>query len=93
MRLVLILIVVIFVVLGAVFGALNAERITIDLYFAQVAVPKGASLLGAIVVGWLLGGLVAWASRDRRVRRDLRETRKQLKQAQLQPPSDARPDA
>jgi uncharacterized integral membrane protein len=94
MRLALIIVILAFVVFGAVFGALNAERITVDLYFVQPSVPKGAVLLSAVVLGWLLGGLVAWLARVPRLRRDLRETRRQLRQAQAQPqpPSDGRPD-
>ena len=94
MRLALIIVVLVFVVFGAVFGALNAERIMIDFYFWQPSVPKGAVLLAAVVIGWLLGGLVAWLARVPRLHRDLRETRRQLRaaQAEPQPPSDARPD-
>ncbi|HSS07861.1 MAG TPA: LapA family protein [Rhodanobacteraceae bacterium] len=93
MRLALIIVVLVFVVFGAVFGALNAERITIDFYFWQPSVPKGAVLLAAVVIGWLLGGLVAWLARVPRLHRDLRETRRQLRAAQASPspPSDARP--
>ena len=94
MRLALIIVILLFVVSGAVFGALNAERITIDFYFWQPSVPKGAVLIAAVVVGWLLGGLVAWLARVPRLHRDLRETRRQLREAQAEPrpPSDARPD-
>ena len=94
MRLALILVILVFIVFGALFGALNAERISIDFYFVQASVPKGAVLLGAVVVGWLLGGLVAWFARVPRLHRDLRETRRQLKaaQAQPQPPSDGHPE-
>jgi uncharacterized integral membrane protein len=92
MRLVLIIVILIFVVFGAVFGALNSERITIDLYFAQASVPKGAVLLSAVVVGWLLGGLVAWLARVPRLHRDLRDTQRQLREARAEPkpPSDGR---
>jgi len=94
MRLALILLVLVFIVFGAFFGALNAERITIDLYFVQASVPKGAMLLAAVVAGWLIGGLVAWLGRVPRLHRDLRETRRQLREAQTQPqpPSDGRPE-
>jgi uncharacterized integral membrane protein len=94
MRLALILVILVFVVFGALFGALNAERITLDLYFVQPSVPKGALLLSAVVVGWMLGGLVAWFGRVPRLRRDLRNTQHQLREAQAQPmpPSDGRPD-
>jgi uncharacterized integral membrane protein len=92
MRLVLVIVILVFVVFGAVFGALNAERIVVDFYFWQPSVPKGAVLISAVVLGWLVGGLVAWLSRDRRLKREIRETRRQLKEAKAepQPPSDGR---
>ncbi len=94
MRLPLILVILLFVAFGALFGALNAERITIDLYFAQPSVPKGAVLLSAVVFGWLLGGLVAWLAHVPRLHRDLRDARRQLHQARAEPrpPSDGRPE-
>ncbi|MGH8158147.1 MAG: DUF1049 domain-containing protein [Rhodanobacter sp.] len=60
MRLLAILILVIFIVAGVVLGALNADLVGYDLGFAQVHLPKGAALLGVLVIGWLLGGLTAW---------------------------------
>jgi uncharacterized integral membrane protein len=92
MRLALVIVILAFVVFGAVFGALNAERIVVDFHFWQPSVPKGAALISAVVLGWLLGGLVAWLSRDRRLKREIRETRRQLKEAKTepQPPSDGR---
>jgi len=94
MRLALVIAIILFVVFGAVFGALNAERITLDLYFWQPSVPKGALILSAVVVGWLVGGIVAWLSPRPRIHRELRETRKQLKEARAepQPPSDGAPE-
>jgi uncharacterized integral membrane protein len=94
MRLALVIAVILFVVFGAVFGALNAERITLDLYFWQPSVPKGAVLISAVVLGWLVGGLVAWLSRDRRLKHEIRETRKQLQEARAEPkpPSDGTPE-
>ena len=93
MRLALVIVVLLFVVFGAVFGALNAERIALDLYFWQPSVPKGALILAAVVLGWLLGGLVAWLAPRPRVHRELRETRRQLREARAEPrpPSDGTP--
>ncbi len=61
MRLILVVLVaIIFVLAGVVFGALNPALVGYDLGFAQIHVPKGAAVLAAVVLGWLLGGIVAW---------------------------------
>jgi uncharacterized integral membrane protein len=71
MRLLALIILVVFIGAGVVIGALNADLVVYDLAFAQIRLPKGAALLGMLVVGWLLGGLTAWlgvSSRRRQVR-------------------------
>ncbi len=60
MRLLAIIVLVIFIAAGIVLGALNADLVGYDLAFVQVRMPKGAALLGAVVIGWLVGGLTAW---------------------------------
>jgi lipopolysaccharide assembly protein A len=60
MRLLAIIILLVFVASGVVLGALNADMVSYDFSFIQVSLPKGAALLGALIVGWLLGGLTAW---------------------------------
>lgn len=60
MRLLAIIILLLFVAAGIVLGALNADLVGYDLGFAQLQLPKGAALLGALLIGWLLGGLTAW---------------------------------
>lgn len=72
MRLLAIITLLIFIAAGIVLGALNADLVGYDLAFARVQLPKGAALLGAVVIGWLLGGLTAWlgvSSLRRRQRR------------------------
>jgi lipopolysaccharide assembly protein A len=69
MRLLAIIVLVIFIAAGVVLGALNADLVGYDLAFAQVQLPKGAALLGALVIGWLLGGLTAWVGVSARQRR------------------------
>jgi uncharacterized integral membrane protein len=89
MRLGIVIPVLLFVILGALFGALNAERITLDFYFAAFGMPKGAALLAALLLGWLLGGLVVWLARVTRLQRQLRESRRALREAQaVARPSD-----
>jgi putative membrane protein len=79
MRLLAIIVLVIFIAAGIVVGALNADLVSYDLAFAQVTLPKGAALLGAVVIGWLLGGITAWLgvrSGHQRQRSDKRRTEK-----------------
>ena len=75
MRLLALIILVLFIVVGVIVGALNAELVDYDFAFFQFRWPKGAVLLGALVVGWVLGGLTAWlgvSSAARRARRRAR---------------------
>jgi lipopolysaccharide assembly protein A len=60
MRLIVTLILLLFIAAGIALGALNADLVGYDLGFARLSLPKGAALLLALVVGWLLGGLTAW---------------------------------
>ena len=81
MRLLAIIILLIFIAAGIVLGALNADLVGYDLAFARVQLPKGAALLGAVVIGWLLGGLTAWlgvSSRQRQQRRQQSRADKKL---------------
>jgi uncharacterized integral membrane protein len=56
MRLVWILLLLVFAAAGAIFGALNGESTVYDFYFVTFAAPKGAMLVVAVLLGWLLGG-------------------------------------
>lgn len=69
MRLIVLVILLLFIAAGIVLGALNADLVGYDLGFASFSMPKGAALLGALVVGWLLGGLTAWLGVSHRHRR------------------------
>lgn len=60
MRLLALLVVLLFLASGVVLGALNADLVSYDFAVARLSMPKGAALLGGVVVGWLLGGLTAW---------------------------------
>ncbi len=73
MRLLAILFLILFIAAGVVLGALNADLVDYDLAFTSVQLPKGAALLGAVVIGWLLGGLVAWLGLSARHRRQRRQ--------------------
>ncbi len=76
MRLILIVVVLLVIGLGALFAALNADSIVLDLYFFAVHVPIGLALLGSVLLGWLLGGLVAWFGQVPRLRRELRKAQR-----------------
>jgi uncharacterized integral membrane protein len=76
MRLFIVLIVLLAVAAGLVFGALNADLVAYDVGFASVRLPKGAAVLAALLLGWILGGLVAWLGMSLRHRRVLRRARR-----------------
>lgn len=75
MRLLIVLLAIVFAALGALFGALNSEWITLDFYFRIFSVPKGASLLATLLLGWLLGGGMVWLARVPALKRELRRAR------------------
>ncbi len=72
MRLIVTLILLFFIAAGIALGALNADLVSYDLGFVRLSLPKGAGLLAALVVGWLLGGLTAWLGVSIRHRRHRR---------------------
>jgi uncharacterized integral membrane protein len=73
MRLIKSLIALCFVILGVVFGALNQQRVRVDLWFDSIQGHLGLVLLTVLLLGALIGGLVVtagvvWPLR-RRIRR------------------------
>ncbi len=76
MRLLALIILVLFIVAGVVVGALNAELVGYDFAFFELRWPKGAALLGALVLGWLLGGLTAWLGVSTAARRARRQAQR-----------------
>lgn len=95
MRFVWIGLIVLFAIVGAVFGALNGEAMLLDFYFVAVNLPKGAALLGALLVGWVAGGLLVWFGVAMRLRGQLGRARRELVRrsavSEIMPP--APPDA
>jgi uncharacterized integral membrane protein len=77
------------VAFGATFGALNSERITFDFHFFDLQLPKGAALLAALLLGWILGGLLVWFARVRRLRGELRRCQRQLRETKAGIAADA----
>ena len=60
MRSIIILVISCFLIIGMLLGALNVDIIHYNLGFIQFDCPKGAALLGAMGLGWLLGGCTAY---------------------------------
>ncbi|HEY3522013.1 MAG TPA: lipopolysaccharide assembly protein LapA domain-containing protein [Rhodanobacteraceae bacterium] len=61
MRALIAILVVLFLILGVVFGALNPQHVRYDFLFAHFEISKGVALLLALLIGWLLGGALCWA--------------------------------
>jgi putative membrane protein len=78
MRLLIVILVLLFAVLGAVFGALNGERIVYDFYFVTASLPKGAMLIATLLAGWLIGGIVVYFGLVVRLRRRVRTLAREL---------------
>ena len=87
MRLGVVVLIVLSIVFGATFGALNSERIAFDLYFIQLSFPKGAALLAFLLLGWICGGVLVWLVRVRKLRQELRRCRRQLRDARAERPA------
>lgn len=79
MRFVFILLALVFAASGALFGALNSESVPLDFYFAQAHFPKGAALLCALLLGWLLGGVLVYLSMVPALRGRVRAQARELK--------------
>ena len=82
MRFGLILLVLLFAFLGAMFGALNSQPVEFDYYFGSLALAKGGALLGALLLGWLLGGVLVFFSLALPLRRRVRRLTQQLNRAE-----------
>lgn len=75
MRLLIVFLLLLFVLLGAAFSALNGGLVHYDLLIVQTDLPKGVALMLALIVGWLLGGLTAWVGLGLAQRRRARAQR------------------
>jgi putative membrane protein len=69
MRLVRWLIALLCLAAGAIVGALNAQPVSLDLGFTILRATLGVCLLMALLLGVVVGGLVAVASLSRPIRR------------------------
>ena len=76
MRALVVALVIAFLILGAVFGALNPQMVGYDFGFAHIQISKGTALLIALLVGWLLGGALCWAGSGLARQRKLASSRR-----------------
>ena len=88
MRFGLILLVLVFALLGAVFGALNSQPVDLDFYFATLSLAKGGVLIAALLIGWLLGGLLVFLSMVLPLRRRARRAERELRRRDLSTPPE-----
>lgn len=65
MRLLSVVAVLVFILLGATIGGLNSQPVSLDLGLALVPMHLGEALLAALLVGVLLGGATMWPARRR----------------------------
>ena len=70
----------VFAVAGAAFGALNSQAIDLDFYFGTLTLVKGGVVIGAVLLGWLLGGLLVYIGLVLPLRRRLRAHARRLRQ-------------
>ena len=78
----------VFAVAGAAFGALNSQAIELDFYFGTLTLVKGGVVIGAVLLGWLLGGLLVYIGLVLPLRRRLRVHSRRLKQLEAAALSD-----
>ena len=76
MRVWILVIAVLCAILGAAFGALNAQPVPFDFLLANITLPAGPAMLAALALGWALGGGCAWAGIGLARRRKLRAARR-----------------
>ncbi len=74
---------------GAIFGALNPQAVTVDMYFSSVELRLGLGLLLASLAGALLGGLCVWAGVVLPLRRRLGRSLRDSKASASEPPPPA----
>lgn len=79
------LLLLLFALMGAVFGALNSDKILIDFYSFSLDVPKGAALLSTLLTGWIVGGLAVYLGWVVRLQRQLRVLRRERRANIAQP--------
>ena len=77
MRILFLLLALLFLAAGIVFGALNPAPVTVDFYWLQAPVSLGFALLAAALLGAVLAGMVLLTSVIWPLRARLRRARRQ----------------
>ena len=75
MRLIRLLVALACLAIGVAIGALNTQRVQLDLGFAVLPTSLGIAVLASLLLGVLVGGLVLTASVILPLRQRLRRTR------------------
>jgi uncharacterized integral membrane protein len=85
----IVFLVLVFAVAGAAFGALNSQPIELDFYFGTLTLVKGGVVIGALLLGWMLGGLLVYVGLVLPLRRRVRVQTRRLKQLEAAARSEA----
>ncbi len=85
----------VFIGLAAVFGALNPGRISLDFAFQAIEVEKSVALMATLAVGWVFGlfcagvGVLRLLSQRRALQRSLRLAEQEVQALRSLPVKDA----
>jgi uncharacterized integral membrane protein len=84
----IVFLVFVFAVAGASFGALNSQPIELDFYFGTLTLVKGGAVIGALLLGWMLGGLLVYIGLVLPLRRRLRIQARRLRKLEAAAPAE-----
>jgi uncharacterized integral membrane protein len=86
-RWLILLIALLVVAASAVFGAINAAPVALDVYAGTIRVPLGVLVLGAMLAGCLLGGAVLYGAVIVPLRMRLTRAKRDAARASTVPPA------
>lgn len=87
-RWLLLVIALLVVAASAVFGAINAESVSLDLYAGTIRLPLGVLVLGSMLCGCLLGGAVLYGAVIVPLRMKLGRAKRDAARAPTVPPAE-----
>ena len=94
MRLLKLLLILVIILLGGAFALMNAEPVSLNYYFGSRQLPLSVLLVGAVIVGALLGALAGYvraAQLQHKItglRRELRRAAREAEQLRAIPARD-----